>query len=250
MEKILNLFNKEEKLVLAFSGGNDSFALAYILRDFFKNFKIVYVSTPFHSKNMERFAENRAKYLNLYLNKIKINTFYSEILKNSINRCYYCKKEIFSSIKRKFENYKILDGSNFSDTFEYRPGLKANQELGIISPFIELKISKDNIINFLKRKKLNKLISYPTTCLATRVKYNIEITEEILHKIKYVENILMENGITFSRFRVLDNNKYFIELLAEDIHNLSKELLNKIKKEVNEDDIDIREYKKGVFDNL
>ena len=248
MLRILNLFNKNQKIVLAFSGGNDSFLLAYLFKNFSYNFKIVFVNTPFHSERFLNFAKKKAELLNLNLDIINIDIFPKIIFKNSRNRCYYCKKSIFSEIKKKYKDFKITDGSNFSDTSEYRPGLKAIEELKIISPFKELKISKQDIFKYYKNNNLEKFVSHPSTCLATRVKYGIEITEKILKNIDYVENFLGQNGIEFSRLRAVGNNEYFIEILENQFNLISENLITRIKSILNTEQLKVREYKSGVFD--
>lgn len=134
-----------DKVIVAFSGGVDSAFLLWYCKNNTNSKVIAFTfNNNFINKRDVEFAK-------LFCKKINVEHFIynsdeitdSEILKNPVNRCYFCKKEIFSTIKRlskeKFGINTIFDGTNFDDEFDYRPGLKALDELGIISP---LKIAK------------------------------------------------------------------------------------------------------------
>ena len=151
-----NLYNFLEKyrnknIVLGFSGGNDSSCLAYVLKFFGFNITPIFVSTELTKKYLP-IAEKNAKIIGIDLKVINLKILkIKEIRLNSRMRCYYCKREIYSNIKKIFKNCIIFDGTNYSDTFSYRPGIKALEELEIISPFKECKIHKQEIIKFLKK---------------------------------------------------------------------------------------------------
>ena len=216
-----------------------------------KNIKLIFVKTEFHSNRIINLAEKNSNFLKIPLEIIDIDIEKSRnILINSKLRCYHCKKLIFSTIINKFNTFKIADGTNFSDTFEYRPGLKALSELEIVSPFKETETNKEDIVNYLIKNNLHNLISYSETCYATRINYNIHITEYFLNLIDNVETYLYEKGIKFSRFRVIDSGKYVIETLPEFINLIDENVLDNIKKISKYGKIEIRPYKKARFDNF
>lgn len=200
-----------DKVIVAFSGGVDSAFLLWYCKNNTNSKVIAFTfNNNFINKRDVEFAK-------LFCKKINVEHFIydsdeitdSEILKNPVNRCYFCKKEIFSTIKRlskeKFGINTIFDGTNFDDEFDYRPGLKALDELGIISPLKIAKITKKEIRTFLGKNGFSDIASKPSnSCLATRVPYNIEITKEILLKIEKSENFLHDLG--FKEFRVRYHN--------------------------------------------
>ncbi len=155
---------------------------------------------------------------------------------------------MFSKIKENFSGFKILDGTNFSDTCEYRPGLKALEELNVISPFKDNQIEKKDIVNFLNKEKKTNLISLSATCLATRINFNIDIEKSILKKIELCESFLESQGIFFSRVRLIDKNSWCLET-TEDYYNkllnINKKSFEKILKT---DSVLFAKYKKGRFD--
>ena len=151
------------------------------------------------------------------------------MLKNNRKRCYYCKNEIFKAIKDKYKNHIIVDGTNYSDTFEYRPGIDALKEHNVKSPFKELKISKKDIIKYLEKNNLSNLISYPNSCLATRISYDFTITRDMLEVVENGEKFLIENGIKFCRLRLLGEKNFQIETLPEYLPLVNETLLKELK---------------------
>ncbi len=148
-----------------------------------------------------------------------------EVSRNSKDRCYYCKKEIFSAIigeagVRGFKN--ILDGTNYNDLSDsFRPGISALEELGIISPFAESGITKDEIRTWAKELDLEIWDKPSSSCLATRIPYNQHLEIDRLKLIENAENIL--RSMSFKQFRVrVHDNIARIELDLKDLQDLLK----------------------------
>ena len=127
-----------------------------------------------------------------------------EFRDNPTDRCYYCKRAIFSEIIREAEKAgirNVIEGSNMDDMGDYRPGLKAISELGVKSPLKEAGLYKRDI------RALSKELGLPTwskpslACLATRIPYNEEITEEKLHMVDLAEQKLIDMGFDQVRVR-------------------------------------------------
>ncbi len=149
----------------------------------------------------------------------------TEFRNNAPDRCYHCKKLIFSEIKRiAGENgiEYVAEGSNTDDLGDYRPGMKAVEELGIKSPLREARLSKREI------RLLSKEMGLPTwskpsyACLASRFVYGEEITEEKLLMVERAEHFLIEKGFHQERVR-LHGNLARIEVPAEDIQRLASD---------------------------
>lgn len=144
----------------------------------------------------------------------------SEIRNNPVNRCYLCKKKVFSHIaevasENGFDN--IYDGTNADDINDYRPGLKALQEAGILSPLMEAGLTKDEIREFSKREGLITWDKPANTCLLTRFPHDITIDERELRKTEEAEVFLSDLGLSGSRVRVHDD-LVRIELRKENIN--------------------------------
>ncbi|MBP5383698.1 MAG: ATP-dependent sacrificial sulfur transferase LarE, partial [Lachnospiraceae bacterium] len=125
--------------------------------------------------------------------------------KNGPERCYFCKRGIFTEIGRIARENGIeyvAEGSNLDDLGDYRPGLKAVSELGVKSPLREAGLTKSDI------RQLSKAMGLPTwskpayACLASRFVYGEEITAEKLHMIERAEQFLIGHGFLQERVRM------------------------------------------------
>lgn len=141
--------------------------------------------------------------------KIKLRVIEKKVLydqnvwENSANRCYYCKRKIFASIRQAAseDGFEVLlDGTNASDDAGDRPGMKALQEMQVLSPLRECGITKEEIRRLSKEAGLFTWDKPAYACLATRIPYGEEITEEKLRITEKAENYLFSKG--FSDFRV------------------------------------------------
>ena len=184
-EKLVNyLFSyKNNHIVVGFSGGNDSSFLGVILNKYKFNATLTFVKTELIGSRSVIRAKKNAKLIGLpfiILNLTLLN--FKEIKFNTIKRCYICKREIYSAIKNSFKNSIIVDGTNYTDTFSFRPGIKALNELEILTPLKDCKITKKDILKYLKLN-FPYLISNPDNCIATKYPYNTNI-EEIIYARK------------------------------------------------------------------
>jgi uncharacterized protein len=138
---------------------------------------------------------------------------------NPPNRCYLCKKELFTKIleiARSEVLSAVAEGSNMDDLGDYRPGLQAVRELGIRSPLREARLTKAEI------RELSRALGLPTwnkpsfACLASRFPYGEEITVERLARVEQAEQYLLDLG--FEQVRVRSHGDLArIELCAADI---------------------------------
>lgn len=122
---------------------------------------------------------------------------------NPKDRCYWCKTYLFSSLGELAKEHRIayiIDGTNFSDTKGYRPGLKALAELGVVSPLKEAELTKEEIRILSEKEGLPTWNKPSFACLATRFPYGTKITEEKLRAVEAVEQFLFDLG--FPQFRV------------------------------------------------
>jgi uncharacterized protein len=123
---------------------------------------------------------------------------------NPVNRCYYCKHELYSTLSQLREDRgfaAIADGSNADDRGDYRPGRQAGREFGIRSPLDDVGLTKDEI------RELSRLAGLPTwdepasACLSSRIPYQSEVTEAKLRMIERAEAAVRELGVRVCRVR-------------------------------------------------
>lgn len=144
---------------------------------------------------------------------------------NSPDRCYFCKHGIFTEIKKIAEENGIeymAEGSNMDDLGDYRPGLRAVEELSVKSPLREAGLSKSDI------RLISRAMGLPTwskpayACLASRFVYGEEITEKKLRMIDHAEQFLIELGFFEERVR-MHGNIARIEVPPKDIPRLASD---------------------------
>ncbi len=192
--------------LLAYSGGVDSTLLLFLLgKSKIKPcYAVTALSETYVQENMDSMSTNAAglniEHITIETDEISISGF----AENSKLRCYYCKNGLFTELKKIATEKNIshvLDGSHFDDTMDYRPGLKAAEEIGIISPFKALKWNKDKIRVVSRHLEIPGWDRPSTVCLASRVPYDIAITKDNLSMIRMAEEFLKEFGYNTVRVR-------------------------------------------------
>jgi uncharacterized protein len=127
---------------------------------------------------------------------------------NPPDRCYYCKSELFGKIKyiANKEGYEVIfDGSNADDLKDFRPGMKAKQEKGVISPLAEIGFTKSDIRHFSKELNLPTATKQSYACLASRFPYGEKITKIKLDRLGIAEFEVRKLGFTQFRIRSHEN---------------------------------------------
>lgn len=204
--KVLDSILKDHMpFVIGFSGGLDSAFLIYRAGMLKKNkFIAVTIRTAFIPEREIREASEFAETYNFHHRIIDVS-FPEEIRHNPSGRCYLCKKILFGTIvdfaKNNGYNY-ILDGTNADDLNEYRPGLKALNELQIKSPLAEAGLTKAEIRQLAHDSGLTIWDKPAMACLLTRIPYDSEINEEKLKMIEKAEDFLFEKGFPGTRVRI------------------------------------------------
>lgn len=208
-KKLSNLFsiiNKYNKIIVAYSGGLDSSVLVFLCKYLQKDVIALTAKSDIFFDSEINFAKSFTKFHNIKHKIIKINQLENlNFIKNDINRCYYCKKELFNrllDIKNKLKYDIIFDGTNFSDIqYDFRPGLKAAKEFNVVHPYVEAKITKEDIKKIAKKFNLNLQKKFPRCCIVTRIPFGIKIEKNILAKILKAEEIIKSCWNKFFRVR-------------------------------------------------
>ena len=205
-QSLITILKSYESAAVAFSGGVDSTFLAKAAFDALGNKSLVITidSEAYSPADIMR-ARELARYIGIKLIEISLKiTDIPEFCANTPERCYFCKKELFTIMLNKAKEegiHVLMDGSHKDDDNDYRPGLKALDELHIKSPLKEHDFTKNEIRLMSKELGLPTWNMQSSTCLASRFPYGHEITPECLEKAWKAETILREIGITQYRIR-------------------------------------------------
>ena len=200
-------FQENTKLALAFSGGVDSAYLLYAAKTFGADVKAYYVKTPFQPEFEYEDARRLAEQLDAEMVTIHLDILSDDtIAENPKNRCYFCKKRIFSAIleQAKADGYSlIIDGTNASDDAADRPGMVALKEMEVRSPLRECGLTKAEIRKLSKEAGLFTHDKPAYACLATRIPTGTPITAEKLAITERNEGFLRSLGFRDFRIRLV-----------------------------------------------
>ena len=205
---LCDFIKKYNKPLLAFSGGSDSTYLLYKMKENCKDFTAASLLMPNSVTRDLKNIYNIEEILGVKVLKRDFNPLdIKEFRENSKLRCFYCKTHVCSVLKeiaRKENCDAIFDGTNVDDLKVYRPGLKAKEDGGVISPLALCGINKEKVLKELK--KLGLPYKPSDSCYATRIAYNEEITLEKLETVKFCENFILDLGISRVRCRLNEGN--------------------------------------------
>jgi len=183
-------------IVVAFSGGVDSsFLAAAAVRALGDKAIAVTAFSETLAESEKNEAILIAKEIGIAHVLLDISELNSpEFVENTVNRCYYCKKERFSVLAdwAKENGYNwVLEGSNADDLSDYRPGMKAVDELKTTrSPLLEVGLTKSEIREISKQWNLPTWDKLSAACLSSRVAYGISVTAERLKQIERAEELV------------------------------------------------------------
>jgi len=203
-KKLESIIRDQKKVAVAFSGGVDSTFLSKVSYDILgENSIAITIVSPMNSESEMSDAKEFANQIGIPHALIIDEEIEEEVLDNPVNRCYFCKKSEFSKIAEKAVELgfnTVFDGSNMDDLSDYRPGMKALQELNIMSPLKEAGLTKAEIRELSRQLGLKSWDKPALACLASRIPYGERITNEKLTKIDKSEAYIRSLG--FKQFRV------------------------------------------------
>lgn len=240
LENLKSILKEMGSIVVAFSGGVDSSFLLRVASDVLGNrvsaaTAVSYIYPSWEIKEAEKFAiELGVEHTKMYFDPLKEVPRFRN---NPENRCYICKKSVFSKIVQFAESNGIrfvVDGTNADDMADYRPGLKAVEELNIKSPLLMAGLTKSDIRELAKEMGMSIHNKPAYACLATRIPYNEVINMEKLESIDLAEIYIISKGIRNVRVRhhgkvarievgLEDMPKFFSMDFMSDIDNKLKE---------------------------
>ena len=206
-DHLIEIIKSYKSAAVAFSGGVDSALLMKAAHEALgdRAIAITALSDLFPAREAgeaEQFCENEGiRHYTFHADEFSIEGF----AENPPDRCYYCKKDIFSRIReiaREHGAQEVLEGSNMDDTGDFRPGKRAIRELKVKSPLQEAGLSKEEIRVISKELGLPTWNKQSFACLASRIPYGQIITAEKLSMIDQAEQILIDLGFHQLRVRI------------------------------------------------
>lgn len=226
LKKLKEIIDEFGSVLIAFSGGCDSSFLAKTAYDVLGNRAIAVTAnselyTDSEVEDSKKIAADIGiKHKIISSKELRVPGFRD----NPPDRCYFCKKELFSKFSRiaKKEGFNyVLDGSNYDDRDDYRPGMKAGKELNIRSPLKEAGLTKNEIRQLSRKIGLSTADKPAMACLASRFPYGMKIRKNDLKKVEKAEQFLRDLG--FTQLRVRHHGDIVrIEVLPEDFKSILK----------------------------
>jgi uncharacterized protein len=206
LEVLKRFISQRGSLAVAYSGGVDSTFLLKVAHDVLKENAIAVTARSSTLPERElRGATDFArkigvKHVVIMSEELDIEGFAD----NPVDRCYFCKRELLSKIRAVAQQlglHDVADGSNIDDLSDYRPGMKAVMELGVVCPLKEAGMGKNDIRILSKEMNLPTWDKPAFACLASRFPYGQKITKEKLEVVDQMEQFLLDLGCRQVRVR-------------------------------------------------
>ena len=232
LEKLQHSLKDLGNIAVAFSSGVDSTFLLAVAHQMLaeRTFAITARSGLFPAHEMNEALEFTAvkgiRHITCEIDELAVEGF----AENPENRCYLCKRSLFS-LFREIANAEgilcLVEGSNVDDDSDYRPGMQAIRELGVLSPLREAGLTKTEIRQLSRELGLTIWDKPSFACLASRIPYGETITREKLKSVEISEQLLFELGFKQARVRH-HGNLARVEVNTDEMEKLMSSAIRKI----------------------
>ena len=241
-----------KRLIIAFSGGIDSTLVLKVAYDVLGRPNVLAVTADSPSVPRKELGEASrlakligARHLVIETGEMQNHNY----LQNPVNRCYFCKSELYSKlaeIARREKFQFIANGTNFDDLGDYRPGLQAAEEFQVVSPLKEAQLTKAEVRLLAKKLNLEIWDKPASPCLASRIPYGSSVTARKLAMIEKAEDFLKGFHIKDLRVRHfgakarIEVPKKELVFIEKNFHKISAKF-----KMIGFDKVDLAEFKSG-----
>jgi len=222
LQNLINWFENKDSVIVALSGGVDSALVAYAAFQKLGKSALA-VTADYKTLSQEELESSKQICKEIGISQIFLD--YDELenedfVKNNSNRCFHCRQELgirLVNIAKEMGVEIIVDGTNLDDLDEYRPGIQALKQHGIMSPLVENNFSKSEVRKMAETAGLSVYDKPSNSCLASRIPWGQKITNERLVRIEYGETIVKQ-ATKLAQVRVRDlNGRAKIEVEKEKI---------------------------------
>ncbi len=211
------------RVLIAYSGGVDSSLVAYAARQVLGRDGVLAVIADSPSLPRRELVEALAFARDHDIQCKMVETNEGDepgYIANTGERCYFCKRELYTVLRESFSSGgfdAVLSGTNAEDVSDFRPGLKAAEEMKVESPLLEAGLSKEDVRALSRAHGLETWNKPALACLASRIPYGDEVSSDKLAQIEAAEEVLWNEG--FRVFRVRHYGEVArLEIGGEELH--------------------------------
>ena len=225
VQKLRDYLATLSRITVAYSGGVDSTFLLAMSLDALGTDKVVAMSvrSPLSPPWEMTFADDFCRTRGIRHHAVDGSFILADrrITANPPDRCYYCKRKIIEAMRRNIPaNNALLTGTNASDEEDVRPGMRAEEEMGVETPLRKFRFSKEMIRELSRDAAIQGFDRPPAACFASRIPYGEAITAEKVWMIERAESFLRQLGFTLVRARLIPPATASLEVAAKEIARL------------------------------